>query len=86
MTHKNIPHIFSENDSSYYAVLKNLFFLKKKGVMPVSVLDVQKSINRPYFPVSLERTEEVLEELYNHSILMRREFLNEEIRYFLTLE
>lgn len=82
---KSQQYIFSEHDSSYYIVLKKLFTMKRKGLMPISAIEVQQSVDKSYFPISLERVEEVLEELYNNFILGRWEYENGDIKYELTL-
>lgn len=59
--------------------------MKKKGLIPVSAIEVHQSLYKPYFPISLERVKEVLNELYNHSILGRWEYEDGNIKYELIL-
>lgn len=70
-----------ERESCYYAVLRRLLKLKEQGDTIVSALEIHESIFKPYFPISLERVQEVLVELYNHSLLGRWEYENGEVKY-----
>lgn len=74
---------FSKEKCFLYAVLRQLLILKRQTCIPISVLEIHESINKPYFPISIEKVEEILEEFYNHSLLVKREFEGEEIKYYL---
>lgn len=70
---------FSEEKCIYYTVLKTLIGMKRRGEMPVSAFEIQQSIKN--FIVSLNQIEGVLNELYNHSLLMMGGVVGEETRY-----
>lgn len=75
---------FSEEKCFYYAVLRHLLFLKRKGFKIASSIEIHEAISKPYFPIPLIEVEHVLSEMYEHSILGRWEYESGEIKYDLS--
>lgn len=79
----NVSFKFSEEKCIFYTVLKALIALKKRDIMPVSAKDIQDYIE--YFTIPLFKIEEILDELYEYSFVMREELPNENRKYILML-